>query len=532
MELVEGLLSPNCFSKETCSNRSTAILLYLSSALTYAIALLVLSFLKQNVSRLTKVASICRKCEMLSQGDKNDQRQQQSHSSSSEQEPDMGKVNASEQPIPAKEDVHKESENDCNDSGTKYIQILLFYVQDAILFKVNLPGENSKSDSKFVQVLQFSPSLVVLCRDVSDSCSSAVASAVAKVFWKSFFGYCVMFFLLAVYFLFLCLQKCKHFHGHILKVQKTFRKAVLQCFILTILFSFQQNVKGAFALQNCVQIGTSSVLWIQSNVVCYTWWQLLLKVHIILNVLPVLFLLSHTVFYVQDRRVTVKWFVTACVIPCPCLIWYYSKKWCSKVMQICKTNKSTNVEIEVRDKSEQVDTQGSLVVPALSGSEEEILQSLLKHYKTLNIKGFRFTWLGVHKLYRVFLTVLYTYVKDPFLSLTFMTMSLFFITAGNCFLNPYRDNRANKTATLSYLATLCIAILNFVRAGLLVFDCGINCSYKENVLNFVNISESALVTWIPLVAVGCWALITVGQKCKQKMQKRCCKGKEKHTDLE
>ena len=33
--------------------------------------------------------------------------------------------------------------------------------------------------------------------------------------------------------------------------------------------------------------------------------------------------------------------------------------------------------------------------------QEEIVESLLKYYKCLSVFGIRFTWLGVHKIYRV-----------------------------------------------------------------------------------------------------------------------------------
>ena len=45
--------------------------------------------------------------------------------------------------------------------------------------------------------------------------------------------------------------------------------------------------------------------------------------------------------------------------------------------------------------------------------EEEIVECLLKHYKYLSVFGIRFTWLGVHKIYRVALVACRTFITEP-----------------------------------------------------------------------------------------------------------------------
>ena len=57
-----------------------------------------------------------------------------------------------------KTDVEVESKEDKSDadSGMKFMQIFLYYVQDATLFKIHLPDANEPSEIFLVKILQFS----------------------------------------------------------------------------------------------------------------------------------------------------------------------------------------------------------------------------------------------------------------------------------------------------------------------------------------------------------------------------------------
>ena len=45
--------------------------------------------------------------------------------------------------------------------------------------------------------------------------------------------------------------------------------------------------------------------------------------------------------------------------------------------------------------------------------EEVIVECLLKHYKCLSFLSVRFTWLGIHKIYRVALVACRTFITEP-----------------------------------------------------------------------------------------------------------------------
>ena len=103
--------------------------------------------------------------------------------------------------------------------------------------------------------------------------------------------------------------------------------------------------------------------------------------------------------------------------------------------------------------------------------EEMILECLLKHYKCLCLLGIKFTWLGVHKIYRVILVACRTFITEPVTRLYVMTGLVAMMTALNAFIKPYKEQTANTTATLSYMANLLIAIINIGKAQLVNYGC-------------------------------------------------------------
>ena len=154
-----------------------------------------------------------------------------------------------------------------------------------------------------------------------------------------------------------------------------------------------------------------------------------------------------------------------------------------------------------------------------SKSEIEILTALLEHYRELNLFGVRFTWLCIHKLYRVALVACNTFITEPISRLCLMTLVLIIVATINTFVKPYNDNKANFTASLSYAANLCLAVLNVFKTALVTFDCKSNCSFQATVLWYFDLTENVLLSYIPCVVIAAWFVYTVVQKCGQRVRK-------------
>ena len=173
----------------------------------------------------------------------------------------------------------------------KYVQILFYYVQDASLFKIQLPSVGQQKETFVEYILQFSPEpFVTLFLKAFDLCFTPETTAVTKIWFFSLFGPCVMVFILGLYLCQTCFSRFFH------KSWKMFRPRLVQTFLLVVLFPFQKLVIGAFTLVKCVDIGTKTILYVQGDIECYTWWQRIIEAYIILNIIPSFLLLSHVPF--------------------------------------------------------------------------------------------------------------------------------------------------------------------------------------------------------------------------------------------
>ena len=146
------------------------------------------------------------------------------------------------------------------------------------------------------------------------------------------------------------------------------------------------------------------------------------------------------------------------------------------------------------------------------------MESLLKHYKCLSLIGIRFTWLGIHKIYRLILVTCRTFITEPVTRLYPMSALVVAITAANAIIRPYKDQRANKTATLSYIANLCLAGLNLIKAHLAAYGCDTSCHHRDTVIRYIGIFEGVLLIYVPFVAIGFWAVCAGLQKCFKKQK--------------
>ena len=151
--------------------------------------------------------------------------------------------------------------------------------------------------------------------------------------------------------------------------------------------------------------------------------------------------------------------------------------------------------------------------------QEEIVECMLKDYKCLSVFGIRFTWLGVHKIYRVVLVGCRTFITEPVTRLYVMSALVIMMTALNAFIKPYKEQRANTTATMSYIATLLIAIINIGKAHLVKYGCDTSCDHRDTVVRYMGTVEDVLLLYVPVVAMGLWVIQTSFQKCLKKCKK-------------
>ena len=391
--LTESLFSPNCLPTQNC-HTTLVIILYFSCAIAYLSILLISSSIKKRALAGIKKLFILVKRKLKSSSTL-DTRQDSKH------------------------EIEGESE-DKHSGGMKYVQILFYYVQDARLFKIPLPSvvQEASTPNVIVQFLEFSPNVLNIYSKASDLCF-VYTTAVLKVLYQSFFGLVMITFLFLLYV----------FQESLSKLVKSncflkMKAELMQTFLLILLFSYQKLVIGAFTLVQCVKVGEHSILYIQGDTQCYTPWQVGIQVYICICIIPIAFVLSHEVFYVENRKMSVRMFVLTCLFPLPVMTWYHlsglivrqnyivrMSKQDGGVIEVTPGGAETGESLEMKgvDELNIEDTNDSQKSNKHTYLEREVLYTLLKHYRRLTLFGVQFTWLGVHLIYRVLLVVCYTY---------------------------------------------------------------------------------------------------------------------------
>ncbi len=464
------------------------------------------------------------------------------------------------------EKSHAEHEED-EGTSLEYLQILFYYVQDASLFRVHLATQDVSDDSVILKIFHFSPDFLTLHSKVSDLCIS-FGTAVSKVLFKSLFGSCVMAFLFVLYILqkICSLVCCKNSH-----CWKSIRAQLMQALFVTLLFSYQKLVTGAFILIQCVKVGEANVLYIQGNIQCYNWLQWLALFYIVFFLCPILIVMSHAVFWLRDKQISARQFVLYCLFPTPGVlipVAQHARKLYSQLLEMSmkpgtKSLPQQNVELENGDKNATEEAREDAIYPKFvrpvrpviwfmtsflasdtstqterqtnthmkthstshttadlkhkhTACEGEIFHALLRPYRHLTACGISFTWLGIHNMYRLTLVALNTRIADTISRLFGMTSLLVMLSLAVFFLRPYKDPRRNQALMMSCAANISVAMLNICRAGLATFDCKNNCSAKALLIQAMGVGEKFLLEYIPWVGVALLLLNPVWDELDRK----------------
>ena len=301
--LAESLFDQTCIPVEKC-HTWFIVLLYISCVVGYGLGLMLIDNVKEALLSSLKKIYQCIKATVLKKVKHNQNLEKSKNSEKS-----------------------KSPEKEVKEEGSfKYLQILFYYVQDAALFKIELPGKQSEQTSTFVKILQFTPDVLTNIYDsVTETCFEFGTTAVSKILFKSIFGPCVMLFLFVIYLCQLCVFSVRKKTSTLSSVIKY---KLVQSFLLVILFSYQQIVTGAFTLVKCIDIENIKRLFDQGNIQCFTHWQTAIEIFIWANIFPSFFVFSHVPYYVEVNQMSVQMFILVCLLPVPGLmIFHLTNAW-------------------------------------------------------------------------------------------------------------------------------------------------------------------------------------------------------------
>ena len=154
---AESLLSSKCLPNHDCQP-VLILVLYILAVIIYSVCLLVLPFIKDKL--IISMSNIFRQVK-----GKLFHRMNNGHDQSDMETHGILETVIVTESLKAQSDINKKED------GLKYLQILFYYVQDASLFKIQLPDEVANEEGITEKILQFSPDAITyLYKKVSDLC--------------------------------------------------------------------------------------------------------------------------------------------------------------------------------------------------------------------------------------------------------------------------------------------------------------------------------------------------------------------------
>ncbi len=369
----------------------------------------------------------------------------------------------------------------------KYLQIMLYYLQDASLMQIDLAFVSTvitpiqKLRQMLLSVSQLAVDLIDLGLNL---CPIPGWTPVSKLFTKNLTGPFVFCWLLAIYGIvrFACL--CSPTKRK--PVRDYWYARLTAAAIFSILLFYQQIANVAFALLYCINSGDRAILFIDGNITCYQPWQIVVFIFAfnwVVGIIPVLVFLPGLL---ELQLINVSHFFFACLMPGPMLLYWLQRFY--------------------RKKSEAT-TPKDIISPW----HEEATNILQKTFvKTTDRKGLPICWVGFVKVRRLALVLLFTFVSNLIARVTLMCIVIQLFLIFHLKTEPYQDDLANKLYTCSLLATLAIGFINIMKAACVEFYLDLDkVAYFLTTLNMIT---DGILVYCPLGFVGLTiAAILVGK---------------------
>ncbi len=377
----------------------------------------------------------------------------------------------------------------------KYLQIMLYYLQDAAIMQVDLALASTivTPIQKLRQLLLNISQLAVDLIDLGlNLCPIPGWTPVSRLLMKNLTGPFVILYIIAIYGSVRVASKCFPSKRNSLRTYWYPRLTAATIFS-TLLFD-QQIANVAFSLLYCIKTGDQAVLFIDGTVTCYQPWQILVFIFAfnwVIGIIPVLMFLPGLL---DLGLIKVSHFFLACLMPIPMLVYWLHRFYRKKLRALIYKNK-------------------------VNPWHEEALRILQKTFvKTTDRKGLPICWVGFMKVRRLALVLLFTFVNNLVARISLMSLIIVLFLLFHLETKPYQDDLANKLYTVSLLATLAIGFINIMKAACVEFY--LDLEKVAHFLTVLNMITDGILVYCPLGLVGLSLVITVIGKVKQIVQNR------------
>ena len=244
-------------------------------------------------------------------------------------------------------------------------------------------------------------------------------------------------------------------------------------FMEVLLLGYERLAETSLKLLHCVSIGSRKWLFIDGNVPCLQWWQYILLAYVAVFILPFTLILYWGSSKLFTSSIKASEFLAACVLPLPFLIyWLFQRIWHKGERHVPGSDQDVNKDVL------------------------EIIHGPFRPPDTDN-KGALY-WESVLIARRLILLVIHTFITDALLRGVCISGACFLITIHHILKNPYKDQLANKSETLSLVVLTLIAVINLPKATLFSFGVDMSPDASNGVyLEMIKWFEVAALAFIP-----------------------------------
>ncbi len=367
------------------------------------------------------------------------------------------------------------------DEGVIFLLLVCYYFQDTSL--VVLHGMYTKVSSGTATLLKKVIASVFQLKlnfldFAKDSCIYPDFDPVRKAFVQ-------VIYVPVMYYILICLVVVSS------KLSSRYPKKTFFCKLsdkaivgltMSMLLSYQTLSVTLFNLVCCLTVGEKTVLFMDGNVECYTWWQWVSLYVIMSFIVPFSIYLAIAPKYMKNGQLSVANFFLGFSSPFVFGVVYWIRK--------CLPRRRTTPEESAKCRQYQthVDTVYMLLQGPYNETQEHILQC-----KT------QFCWLGILFMRRLFLAVLHTFVKNAMVKMSLITMVMFLYMMDTIYVKPCKGVVANLADMFSSSALVLLSVINLMKATFEAAKFEVKDGVILRVMFFV---EDSLTLFIPLVVAG------------------------------
>ena len=275
-----------------------------------------------------------------------------------------------------------------------------------------------------------------------------------------------------------------------------------------LLLGYSALACAALKSLNCVQIQSTSRFFYDGNIQCWRWWQKLSGVFLVFYIIPLIFVLYLGSSLLNDKIISTKQFLCACVFPLPfAVLWMVTRK---KSSHNITENQPINDEMS----------------PLLSN----VLSTEAEHDLTAEVVFGPFTksndgqgpgavyWESVLICRRLVLICLHTFIVFPFVRMVCLSVTCAAILVHHIWKKPFRDPRVNHAETASLTALLVLAVINMAQAtldmnGELLSEQERVCMTVLHVVEIIILGTVPVIFLVVILISVVWQLIRVCQFC-------------------